>query len=101
MLASPDFDEKFYLDQNEKMKSRYASVFKKWKIGWKTYFKDTEKRLRGRTYWIWVYLVGLEAFFKSQKDCVPSEELVETDKNSRISRIVGDYYKIEQYVRNL
>jgi hypothetical protein len=63
--------------------------------------KDVEKRLRNRKYWMWNYMVGLEKFVKDIGDNLPSKELIEKDKDSRISRIVGDFYKFEQYVRNL
>mgnify|MGYP003704400853 CR=1 FL=1 len=29
------------------------------------------------------------------------QEALEKDKDSRISRIVGDFYKVEQYVKGL
>ena len=50
---------------------------------------------------MWNYMVGLEKFVKDIGDNLPSRELIEKDKDSRISRIVGDFYKFEQYVRNL
>ena len=46
MLDSPDFEPEFYDEQNRMMMERYVVVFKKWKIPWKTYVKDVEKRLR-------------------------------------------------------
>jgi hypothetical protein len=101
MLDSPDFEPEFYDEQNRMMMERYVVVFKKWKIPWKTYVKDVEKRLRNRKYWFWSYLVGLEKFIQDMGENVPSKELVEKDKDSRISRIVGDFYKVEQYIRNL
>jgi hypothetical protein len=101
MLDSPDFEPEFYDEQNRMMMERYVVVFKKWKIPWKTYVKDVEKRLRNRKYWLWSYLVGIEKFIQDMGENVPSKELVEKDKDSRISRIVGDFYKVEQYIRNL
>jgi|694.fasta_scaffold01232_48 hypothetical protein len=101
MLDSPDFELEFYDEQNRMMMERYVVVFKKWKIPWKTYVKDVEKRLRNRKYWLWSYLVGIEKFIQDMGENVPSKELVEKDKDSRISRIVGDFYKVEQYIRNL
>jgi hypothetical protein len=101
MLESPDFELEFYDEQNRMMMERYVVVFKKWKIPWKTYVKDVEKRLRNRKYWLWSYLVGIEKFIQDMGENVPSKELVEKDKDSRISRIVGDFYKVEQYIRNL
>jgi hypothetical protein len=50
---------------------------------------------------MWNYLVGLEKFIQECGENVPSKELIEKDKDSRISRIVGDFYKFEQFVRNL
>jgi hypothetical protein len=101
MLDSPDFELEFYDEQNRMMMERYVVVFKKWKIPWKTYVKDVEKRLRNRKYWLWSYLIGIEKFIQDMGENVPSKELVEKDKDSRISRIVGDFYKVEQYIRNL
>jgi len=101
MLDSPDFEPEFYDEQNRMMMERYVVVFKKWKIPWKTYVKDVEKRLRNRKYWLWSYLIGIEKFIQDMGENVPSKELVEKDKDSRISRIVGDFYKVEQYIRNL
>jgi len=101
MLDSPDFELEFYDEQNRMMMERYVVVFKKWKSPWKTYVKDVEKRLRNRKYWLWSYLVGIEKFIQDMGENVPSKELVEKDKDSRISRIVGDFYKVEQYIRNL
>jgi hypothetical protein len=101
MLDSPDFEPAFYDEQIRLMAERYIVMFKKWKYPWKTYLKDVEKRLRNRKYWMWNYMVGLEKFVKDIGDNLPSRELIEKDKDSRISRIVGDFYKFEQYVRNL
>lgn len=101
MLDSPDFEPEFYDQQIKMMTDRYAVIFKKWKAGWKTYLKDVSKRLRDRKYWMWNYLVGLEKFIQDCGENIPSKELIEKDKDSRISRIVGDFYKFEQFVRNL
>lgn len=103
MLSKPDFEAEFYEKQIVSMKERYATVFKKLKLPWKSYIKDVEKRLRNRTYWMWNYLVGLEAFVQPYQKSgqSPTKEILEKDKDSRISRIVGDYYKVEQYVKNL
>lgn len=103
MLASPDFEPEFYEKQIVMMKDRYEKIFKKWKLPWKSYLKDVEKRLRSRTYWMWNYLIGLEFFVKIwHGQCgSPSKEALEKDKDSRISRIVGDFYKFEQYVKNI
>ena len=101
MLDSPDYEPEFYDEQIRLMQERYALIFKKWKHPWKSYIKDVSKRLRDRKYWMWNYLVGLEKFIQDNGDFVPSKEAVEKDKDSRISRIVGDFYKFEQYVRSL
>jgi hypothetical protein len=101
MLASPEFEPEFYIEQNKKMIARYEKIFKKWRAGWTMYYKDVCKRLRNREYWLWNYLVGLEKFIQEQVDQKPSKELLEQDKNSRISRIVGDFYKTENYVKGL
>lgn len=103
MLQSPDYEPEFYEKQVIQMKDRFAKIFKGFKLPWKTYIKDVEKRLRGRTYWLWNYLIGLESFIQPyQKSGIsPNKEYLEKDKDSRISRIVGDFYKVEQYVKGL
>lgn len=100
MLESPEFEDSFYVAQNDMMRSRYAKAFKKWKVSWSKYYKDAEKRLRGRPYWIWVFLVGFEKFLVENPSGA-SEKAIEDDKDQRISRIVGDFYKLERYVRGL
>lgn len=101
MTDSPSLDPEFYTQQIQAMQERYAVIFKRWKLSWNSYINDVERRLRNRKYWMWCYLVGLEKFIQAQKDLKPSSEAVEEDKNGRISRIVGDFYKNEQYIRSL
>lgn len=101
MLSEPDFEPEFYEKQIAIMQGRYAKIFKSWKLPWKSYIKDVSKRLRNRTYWIWNYLIGLESFIQSHNKQAPTKDLLEKDKDSRISRIVGDFYKVEQYVKGL
>jgi len=100
MLESPDFEESFYLAQNEMMRARYAKLFRKWKVSWSRYYKDAENRLRKRPYWLWIFLVGFQKFIADNPVGV-TEKALEDDKEARISRIVGDFYKVERYVRGL
>jgi hypothetical protein len=101
MLASPDFEEDFYIAQNKAMCERYAKRFKKWKTPWKPYIDDVRKRLRGRHYWLWSYLAGFEKFLQENQHSTPTQAALDTDKDGRISRIIGDFYKVENYVRQL
>ena len=89
MLQSPDFEPEFYERQVLQMKDRFSKLFKRMRLPWKTYIRDVERRLRGRTYWLWNYLVGLEAFMQPHQRCGtdPSREALEKDKDSRISKI--------------
>lgn len=101
MIDKPDFEPEFYEKQILQMKSRYESLFKKWKYSWKKYFTEIENGCRNKNYWIWCCLVGLE---KTIRDCEgqrPSLAFLEKDRSIRIQKVIGDFYKNETYVRDL
>lgn len=102
MLADPDFEPEFYENQILMIRKRYAQIFKSWNINWDAYFENISHRLRNNQYWIWVYLCGLEKFI--QEDGYKStnrKEKLEKDADARIGRIIGDSFKVIEYVKSL
>lgn len=100
MLASPDYDDSFYLTQNEMMGKRYSTLFDDLGLDWKGHMTDVSKRLSQRPYWIWNYLVGLERLIQGSKGLI-SSRMVDDHKDASIGRIIGDFYKCQTYVRQL
>lgn len=101
MLQSPDFEPEFYMSQNEMMCRRYAARFREWGVKWRPYIADVRKRLRDKPYWIWVFLTGFERFLQAQGSGSVSQSAIEADKNERIGRVIGDYFKVASYVKGL
>jgi len=100
MLASPDFEEDFYIRQNEMMCLRYSKIFEDLGINWKSHIKEVRRRLDERHYWIWNYLVVMERLLKTSSGLM-SETMVDDHKEESIKRIVGDFYRSQVYVRQL
>ena len=102
MMTNPDFEPEFYLLQNTMMKSRYALVFKKWKLSWKHYYNYVSEKLRHNEYWIWIYLCGFEEFIqKNQYENKINRTKLYEESDRRIYKIIGDYYKVKNYVDGL
>ena len=101
MTDSPEHEPEFYINQIKLMKERYSVFFKKWGIKWQNYIDDVEYRLSDKKYWIWCFLVGFEAFIKKDSNKKRVSKALEFDKEDRIKRIIGDFYKVQEYVRNL
>lgn len=102
MLAKPEFEPEFYLEQIEIMSTRYSKLFSIWKLSWKKYFEYVSKSLRNNPYWIWVYLCGFEKFIKEQSSEQENRrKRLYKDADSRIARIIDDHYKIQSYINSL
>lgn len=102
MLEDPEFEPEFYDQQVAMMEERYAKIFKKWKLNWKSYYDNIRTKLRNNQYWIWVYLCGFEKFI--QEEGYKSNKRVDRlkrDASERIRRIIGDNLKIEEYIKSL
>ena len=101
MLQSPDYEPDFYLTQNEMMCRRYEQHFKRWGHRWRPYINDVRKRLREKPYWIWVFLTGFERFLQTKGHGEVTQKALEDDKEERIGRVIGDYFKVSSYVKGL
>lgn len=102
MLEDPEFEPEFYETQINKMEERYFKLFNKWKISWVKYQNYVYKKLRGKRYWIWVYLCGFEKFIQEQSEEVRGRRTrLYKDADERIRRIIGDFFKIQEYVKAL
>lgn len=99
MLDSSEFETDFYLNQIKTMELRYSTIFKNWRVNWDKYYDYIKTKLQNKTYWIWSYLCGLEKFI--QENNLPSKNKLYKDADLRIYRIIGDYYKIQDYVNKL
>jgi hypothetical protein len=96
-----DLGPEFYNQQIEMMKSRYSIVFEGWGIKWDRYIEDVEAKLHGKKYWIWCFLVGLEKFIQKYGHRSALSKLLEKDKEFRVRKIIGDFFQVQNYVRNL
>lgn len=102
MLQNPEFSEDFYEEQNQKMRDRYALIFKKWQLSWDKYFNYVSEKLKYNPYWIWVFLCGFERFLQKEGDEKTSRhKRLYKDADERIFRIRGDYFKIQDYIKSL
>lgn len=102
MLEDPEFEPEFYSKQIAMMQDRYAIIFKSWNINWEKYYTYVSEKLRNRQYWIWVFLCGLEKFV--QEDGWKSTDRrtkLYRDADNRIIRIIGDSFKVEEYIKSL
>lgn len=102
MLSDPDYEPEFYKEQNEKMIERYSQLFKVWKVDWNKYFNYVKYKLKDKDYWLWSYLCGFEKFVQEDgwKEKDRNTRLYK-DADSRIWRILGDYYKNQEYLKSL
>jgi hypothetical protein len=102
MLEKPEFEPEFYENQIEKMGDRYSKLFKKWGLSWNSYHNYVVEKLQNNRYWLWVYLCGFEKFVQEEGDQEKGRRTrLYKDADARIRRIVGDYFKIKEYVNQL
>lgn len=100
MLDEPDFEPEFYKEQVKMMEARYSKHFIQWKISWNKYRKYIETSLRNDLYWIWVYYCGFEKFLQETHGR-PVITVLYKDADSRIARIIGDSFKVKNYINTL
>ena len=99
---NPEFPPEFYENQIKMMEYRYAIVFKKWNLSWESYHSYVVERLKNKQYWIWCYLCGFEKFVQEQGDIKKNRhKRLYKDADERIKRIVDDFFKVKEYVKNL
>lgn len=102
MLDSPDFEKEFYENQIKIMEERYSKMFKKWNLNWDVYNNYVVEKLKNKRYWIWCYLCGFEKFIQEQGgEKKNRHQRLYKDADERIKRIIGDYFKIQNYVKSL
>lgn len=102
MNSEQEFETKFYQNQNELMTNRYKLIFKKNKKNWTKYFGHAKKQLRNNTYWIWIFLCGFEKFIKDNQNLSDvTEQKMFDDANQRIARIIGNHFKIKNYLDSI
>lgn len=102
MLDNPEFEPEFYENQIKKMEERYSKIFKKWNLSWDSYYGYIVDKLRNKRYWLWCYLCGFEKFIQEQGDQEKGRRTrLYKDADERIRRIVGDFFKIQEYVKQL
>jgi len=102
MLEDPEFEPEFYAKQIAMMEQRYGKLLKKWGLSWDSYYNYVTDKLKHKPYWIWVYLCGFEKFVQEQGDEPKGRRSrLYKDADERIRRIIGDYFKIQDYVKTL
>lgn len=102
MIEEPEFEAEFYTNQIEQMKNRYSKLFSAWNLSWNKYYDHVCFRLRYNNYWIWIFLCGFEKFIKEQSsESKGRRNRIYKDAENRIYRIIGDTYKIQEYIRSL
>ena len=99
-MIDPEFTPEFYKEQIEMMEERYSKYFLKCKLSWNKYNNRICKSLKYNQYWIWIYYCGFEKFLQ-ETHSKPSAVQLETDADNRIARIIGDFYKNQNYVKSL
>lgn len=101
-MQEPEFEPEFYAKQISMMEERYEKIFQAWDVNWGKYYTQVCKKLRNRQYWIWIFLCGLETFVQDDagKTKGKKQRLVK-DTIRRIRRIVGDSFRIEEYIKSL
>jgi len=101
-MDTPDYEPEFYEKQIKMMEDRYSKLFKKWNLSWDAYHNHVIEKLRNKRYWVWCYLCGFEKFVQEQGDTKRGRcDRLYKDADERIRRIVGDYFKIQYYVKSL
>lgn len=102
MVDQPEYEAEFYEHQIQMMINRYQEIFKNWKLSWGKYYSYVTEKLRNKTYWIWIYLCGFEKFIQEQGDePISRKKRLYKDADERIWRIIGDFFKTQQYVNSL
>jgi hypothetical protein len=102
MLDTPDYEPEFYENQIKIMEERYSKIFKKWNLNWEKYNNYVVSKLKNKKYWIWCYLCGFEKFIQEQGDEKKGRhQRLYKDADERTKRIIGDYFKVQSYVRSL
>lgn len=101
-LESPEYEIEFYESQVQKMERRFASLFKRWKVNWPDFRSFVRERLRESPYWLWVFYCGFEDTIK-KADLMPKSKrkFIYQQSQRRISRIIGDHFKNQEYVNGL
>ena len=101
-MDTPDFEPEFYENQIKIMEERYSKLFKKWNLSWDAYYNHIVEKLRNKRYWVWCYLCGFEKFVQEQgAENQGRHKRLYKDADERIKRIVGNYFKIQDYVKSL
>lgn len=102
MLDEPEFEPEFYESQIKKMVERYSKLFKKWNLSWDHYYAHVVEKLHNKRYWLWCYLCGFEKFVQEEGNQEKGRRTrLYRDADERIRRIVGDFFKIQEYVKQL
>jgi len=102
MSHTPEFELSFYENQNQLMINRYKIIFKEHKKNWRKYFSHAKKQLKNNVYWIWIFLCGFEKFLKENPNLSQvSENKLMEDCSQRIGRIIGNYYKIQKFIKSI
>lgn len=101
-MDRPDYEPEFYENQISMMEKRYSIIFKKWNLNWITYHSYVIEKLRNKRYWVWCYWCGFEKFVQEQGDEKKGRRnRLYKDADDRIRRIIGDYFKTQEYVNSL
>lgn len=102
MIEEQEFDNEFYEEQIKIMEERYSKYFNSWKLSWNKYKRYVAKALRENRYWIWIYYCGFEKFLKESSSIkINRKTRLYKDADERIARIIGDFYKVQNYVKSL
>lgn len=96
-----EYELKFYIEQNQIMTDRYRIIFQQWDLSFDKYFNYVCKRLHNKTYWIWIFLCGLEQIIQQENEKTGRRKRLYNDAKIRTEKIIGNYFVQESYVRSL
>lgn len=103
-MMPPEYDRRFYLESIESMCKRYEIMFKKNKMGWKSYYKTVIKQIGQCVYTIWIFLCGLEPVlddcFKINEKEKRKEFLISSTKR-RIWILLHERKMMSDYLKNI
>lgn len=102
MLDNPDYEVEFYENQIKMMEERYEIIFSRWGLSWGKYYNYVKKQLKNKKYWMWSYLCGFEKFIQEEgNESLNRRIRLYKDADARIARIIGQFYKSQNYNNSL
>lgn len=101
-VQPPEYEEEFYVKQNQLMEMVFNKHFENWNLSWKKYINIVYTKLNNNPYWIWIFLCGFYRFIKEEGHLEKNRRIrLYKDLNERIYRILGDHYQVKKYISEL